>query len=102
MKAVKRAAMLLVVGIVAGLAGPVGAATWVEITKPTASDGAANDWFGCSASVSGDLALVGAFGDDDNGNAAGSAYVFGIVPEPGSFAVLALGLAGMIGRRRRK
>ena len=26
----------------------------------------------------------------------------GIIPEPGSFAVLALGLAGMIGRKRRK
>jgi hypothetical protein len=51
---------------------------WVEQQKLTASDAAAFDYFGDSVSVSGDTALVGAFGDDDPvaGVDAGSAYVF--------------------------
>ncbi|MCH7566943.1 MAG: choice-of-anchor D domain-containing protein, partial [Nitrospirae bacterium] len=44
--------------------------------KITASDGAVNDNFGSSVSISGDYAVVGAMGDDDNGTDAGSAYVF--------------------------
>jgi hypothetical protein len=47
-----------------------------EIQKLLASDGAANDLFGYSASISGDYAVVGAFYDDDNGGRSGSAYVF--------------------------
>ncbi len=50
--------------------------TWVEVAKLTASDGAAGDYFGISVSLSGDRALVGASGDDDNGSYSGSAYVF--------------------------
>ena len=49
---------------------------WTEQTKLTASDGAAGDYFGGSVSVSGETAVVGAFGDDDNGSDSGSAYVF--------------------------
>ncbi|MCD4655111.1 FG-GAP repeat protein [bacterium] len=41
-----------------------------------ASDGEAGDYFGWSVSISGDYALVGAYGDDDNGNSSGSAYIF--------------------------
>ena len=33
---------------------------WNEITKRTASDGAKSDRFGCSVSISGDYAIVGA------------------------------------------
>jgi len=51
-------------------------ASWSEQAKLTASDGAAYDWFGCSVSVSGDSAVVGAFQDDDNGSRSGSAYIF--------------------------
>jgi len=40
------------------------------------SDGAAGDGFGVSVSLSGDRALIGAPGDDDNGSGSGSAYVF--------------------------
>jgi hypothetical protein len=54
-------------------AGP----TWTQQAKLTASDGAANDYFGCSVSVSGDTALVGAFYKDVGINTdQGSAYVF--------------------------
>jgi len=49
---------------------------WSEQQKFTASDGAAADNFGHSVSVSGDTAVVGAVGDDDNGSGSGSAYIF--------------------------
>ena len=45
--------------------------------KLTASDGAEDDWFGRSVSLSGDVALVGAGRDDCTaGICRGSAYVF--------------------------
>lgn len=40
------------------------------------TDGAADDLFGRSVSVSGNVALVGSRSDDDNGDFSGSAYVF--------------------------
>ena len=49
---------------------------WVEEQKLTASDGEAVEYFGYSVSVWGDVIVVGAFGDDDNGTLSGSAYVF--------------------------
>ena len=50
---------------------------WNEITKLTASDGEADDNFGRSVSISGNIAIVGAYHDDnENGDYAGSAYVF--------------------------
>ena len=53
-----------------------GWADMTETAKLTASDGAANDNFGESVSVSGDTIVAGAYGDDDNGSLSGSAYVF--------------------------
>jgi hypothetical protein len=50
--------------------------SWSEQTKILASDGAANDQFGCSVSISGDHAIVGAQMDDDKGTNSGSAYIF--------------------------
>jgi hypothetical protein len=51
--------------------------TWSQQGQLTASDGAAQDWFGYSVALSGDTALVGAFYDDVGANAnQGSAYVF--------------------------
>ena len=44
--------------------------------KLRASDGQAGDFFGNDLEVSGDLAVIGASGDDDRGSNAGSAYVF--------------------------
>ncbi|GAJ02326.1 unnamed protein product, partial [marine sediment metagenome] len=49
---------------------------WVEEAKLTASDGAAGDQFGCSVSINGDRAVIGAYYDDDKGDRSGSAYVF--------------------------
>ena len=53
-----------------------GVDTWGEVTKITASDGAADDLFGVSVAISGDTAIVGALHDDDNGSSSGSAYVY--------------------------
>jgi len=50
--------------------------SWSQQAKLTASDGAINDWFGLSVSISGDYAIVGAFWDDDKGTDSGSAYIF--------------------------
>ena len=47
--------------------------SWSQEAKLTASDGAAEDFFGISVALSGDTALVGAYLDD---NLSGSAYVF--------------------------
>ena len=49
---------------------------WIEQQKLTASDGAEEDHFGHSVAVNGDTAVIGALGDDDDGEASGSAYVF--------------------------
>jgi hypothetical protein len=50
--------------------------TWSQQAKITASDGAEADWFGCSAAISGDYAIVGDIFDDDHGSDSGSAYIF--------------------------
>ena len=46
---------------------------WIQQQELTASDGAANDYFGSSASVSGDTAVIGAY---DHNLDRGAAYVF--------------------------
>ena len=53
-----------------------GADNWGQAKRITASDAAANDSFGASVSISGDTVVVGAYGDSDNGNVSGSAYIF--------------------------
>jgi len=52
--------------------------TWAQQAKLTASDAAASDSFGWDVSISDDgtYALIGAYQNDDDGNASGSAYVF--------------------------
>jgi hypothetical protein len=51
-------------------------AGWVQQAKLTAADGAADDYFGRSVSISGDYAIVAAYYDDDDGLNSGSAYIF--------------------------
>ena len=50
--------------------------SWAQEAKLLPSDGAVEDFFGRSVSISGDYIVVGAESDDDNGNLSGSAYVF--------------------------
>ena len=49
---------------------------WSEQAKLTASDGAADDYFGNSVSIDGDTVVIGAYFDDDNDYNSGSAYVY--------------------------
>ncbi len=48
--------------------------SWLQ--KFTAPDGSAADLFGTSVALSDNIALIGAYGDDDNGSGSGSAYLF--------------------------
>lgn len=49
---------------------------WVREQKLLGANGGAYDVFGYSVAVSGDVAVIGAYQDDDNGINFGSAYVF--------------------------
>ncbi len=49
---------------------------WIQEAKLTADDGQPGDSFGVSVAISGETVVVGAWGDDDDGTASGSAYVF--------------------------
>ena len=51
-------------------------ADWGNEQQLTAYDGSAYDYFGNSVSISGDYAIVGAWGDDVAGIDRGSAYIF--------------------------
>jgi hypothetical protein len=53
-----------------------GEGTWIETAKITADDAEAYDNFGFAVDIDGDAAVIGAYGDDDLGNLAGSAYIF--------------------------
>ena len=50
--------------------------TWVKQGKLTASDAEAYDYFGYSVAISGNHAIIGAYGDDDEGIDSGAAYIF--------------------------
>ena len=49
---------------------------WTQRQKLVASDGEEGDKFGCGVCINQYYALIGAKQDDDNGDSAGSAYVF--------------------------
>ena len=51
-------------------------ATYAEVAKLTASDAAEGDYFGFSVAIDGGTVVIGAYGDDDGGDASGSVYVF--------------------------
>ncbi len=49
---------------------------WTEVAKLIASGVEAEDWFGFSVSISGNIAVIGAIQDDDLGSRSGSAYIY--------------------------
>jgi len=53
-----------------------GGATYNQVNKLTASDAAANDYFGYSVAIDGSTIVVGAMYDGDGGYGSGAAYVF--------------------------
>ena len=52
--------------------------SWIQSAKLVPSDGAASDYLGYEkgVAISGDVAVVGAYRDDDDGTESGSAYIF--------------------------
>jgi hypothetical protein len=50
--------------------------SWTQQAKLLASDAQSSDYFGDSVAVSGDTAVIGAYGEDTGGSYAGAAYVF--------------------------
>ncbi len=56
-------------------------ATWPEVAKLTAADGASGHLFGRAVAISGDAIVIGAPKDDDAGGRSGSAYVFERAPD---------------------
>ena len=53
-----------------------GTYNWGQVKKLVASDDDSYDYFGRAVSIDDPYAIVGAYGDDDNGSASGSAYIF--------------------------
>jgi len=53
-----------------------GVETWHTHTFKLYSSGGEYDYFGWSVAISGNYAIVGAYGDDDNGTDSGCAYIF--------------------------
>ena len=47
-----------------------------KVQKLLADDGDTGDSFGYSVAVDGDIAVIGAAGDDDKGSSSGAAYIF--------------------------
>jgi hypothetical protein len=66
---------------------------WAEMTKVSPADGDALDFFGRSVALDGNSAVIGAIGDDDNGDDSGSVYVFRLLPDPD---VPATGIGGVL------
>ena len=70
-------------GSTLGIIGCVALLVVLPVTGPasaedklTASDEWSYDIFGFATAIDGDTAVIGAHGNDDNGNASGSAYIF--------------------------
>jgi hypothetical protein len=68
--------------------------SWNQEEKLTAFDGGASDYFGTSVAICGDIAVIGAAGDNDMGDDSGSAYVYHREGSNWSLASKALALDG--------
>jgi len=90
-------AAMVCVSLLAGADASAGVGT--QRAKLTAGDAAAGHAFGYSVAISGNTAIVGAWGDSDSGWNTRSAYLFD-VPEPATLSLLALGALAMMRRRR--
>jgi len=63
--------------------------TGEQLFKLLPDDGAADDWFGTSVGICGSTAIVGAWGNSDNGDDSGSAYLFDTTTGEQLFKLLA-------------
>ncbi len=62
----------------AGAAYLFDVSTGMQLTKFAPDDPAADHYFGKSVAISGNIAIVGAYGDMDEGDSAGAAYLFDV------------------------
>jgi len=76
-------------GLASGSAYVFDVTTGQQLFKLVATDGSVFDGFGSSIAISGNLAVIGARGDDDNGIESGSAYVFDVTTGQQLFKLLA-------------
>jgi hypothetical protein len=67
---------------------------WEQLAKVVATDGQAGDLVGRAVALSGDRAILGAFGDDDQGSNSGAAYLVDVEPLSGPAASLSLSAGG--------
>ena len=67
------------IGLDSGSAYLFDSTSGAQLGKLTASDGNRDDWFGRAVSIHGEKIIVSAHGDDDNGDASGSAYIFNAI-----------------------
>lgn len=70
------ATLLLAISTASAVPGAPALRTIYETQKLSASDGQQGDDFGQAVSISGNLAIVGAYADDDRGDHSGSAYIY--------------------------
>jgi len=73
---IRRRLTLAAIALSACVVLPAVGQTINEDLKLTASDGAEGDRFGYSIAIDNGVVAVGVWGDDDNGNISGSAYLF--------------------------
>ncbi|RLD09335.1 MAG: hypothetical protein DRI44_08700, partial [Chlamydiae bacterium] len=66
-----------------------GTNSWDETKKIAASNGQANDVFGYSVGIEGDIIIIGAIGDDSGGTSAGAAYIIPASTETKEFSEVA-------------
>jgi hypothetical protein len=59
---------------------PDGSRTWTEVDQLVSDDIATADAFGAAVALSSDVAVIGAWGDDEHGEETGAAYVFSRQP----------------------
>ena len=68
----KKLSILFMVIFIFGLSTVGDVSAEIDVAKLLAADGAAGDIFGYSVAVDGNTAVIGAYGDDDNGSFSGS------------------------------
>lgn len=71
--------------IVGAIAGSRASGQCGELQMLTASDGTASDYYGVDVDIDGDVAVVGATGDDPDGSSSGSVYVYRFDPAAGQW-----------------
>ncbi len=62
------------------LCAPLAAAVgeWIQFGELIPDDSSGGDFFGCSVDLSGNIAIIGAYGNADEGTETGAAYLFDI------------------------